>query len=101
MLDAEIAVTLLNRWAGRPPTDEAETYLELLREGGLTFAHHLGHVVTQGDASARACEVESLLFEDGSRAVRIGAHTTPVQWTRWAALVPTDETAQETAQETA
>ncbi|WP_341315167.1 hypothetical protein WN982_07865 [Paraburkholderia sp. IMGN_8] len=90
MLDAEIAVTLLNRWWREVPGRAALTSLELLREGGLTFVHQRGHMLTEGP-DGDACGVESLLFPDGSRAMRIGTQNPPPNWTKWAAFDPVHE----------
>ncbi|MGX7006148.1 hypothetical protein [Caballeronia sp. KNU42] len=89
MFDAEIAATLLNRWNRKTPGDGCGTYLDLLREGNLDCARELGDICVEGnDASSRPCKVESLVFGDGSRAVRIGTPDSVPNWTRWAPLEP-------------
>jgi hypothetical protein len=91
MFDAEIAATLLNRWNHRPAACDHPTYLELLREGNLNFTHQLGYVRIKGIADASPCNIEnieSLVFDDGSRALRISAPSLAPGWTRWAALEP-------------
>jgi hypothetical protein len=86
MFDAEIAATLLNRWIRQSSGTELETFLDLLREGNLDFIHQSGHVhaATEGGAFS----VESLVFVDGSRTLRIKAPELAPHWTRWAALEP-------------
>lgn len=88
MFDAEIAATLLNRWDRKPATADRETYLNLLREGNLDFTHQLGEVSNPGVADADQFNIESLVFVDGSRALRIKAPDIAPGWTRWAALEP-------------
>lgn len=88
MFDAEIAATLLNRWAGQAHNEERQTYLGLLREGNLQFTHELGYVGTRGIRDTNACRTESLFFGDGSRALRVGGPDSEAGWTRWAALQP-------------
>lgn len=88
MFDAEIAATLLNRWSHQPPACDEGTYLELLREGNLNFTHQLGHLRVDGAVEVNPCNVESLVFVDGSRALRVEAAGVVAGWTRWAALEP-------------
>ncbi|MFL9909662.1 hypothetical protein [Paraburkholderia sp. RL17-337-BIB-A] len=100
MYDAEIAATLLNRWATRSSTTDFATYLELLREGNLSFTYQSGHVrevgieagieagVESGTEAGSAFNIESLVFGDGSRTLRVEAPDKTPRWTRWAAVEP-------------
>jgi hypothetical protein len=104
MYDAEIAATLLNRWATRSSTTDFAAYLELLREGNLSFTFQSGHVREVGveacleagiesgvgaDTEAgSAFNIESLVFGDGSRTLRVEAPDQTPRWTRWAAVEP-------------
>ncbi|CAG4886943.1 hypothetical protein [Paraburkholderia saeva] len=88
MFDAEIAATLLNRWDRKPAMAGRDTYLNLLREGNLDFTHQQGRVSTGNPTSDSELDIESLVFVDGSRAVRIKASGQAPGWTRWAALEP-------------
>jgi hypothetical protein len=104
MYDAEIAATLLNRWATRSSTTDFATYLELLREGNLSFTYQSGHVrevgieaaieagieagVESGTEAGSAINIESLVFGDGSRTLRVEAPDRTPRWTRWAAVEP-------------
>jgi hypothetical protein len=89
MFDAEIAAKLLNRWAVRPPDAHHHTYLDLLREGNLHFTHQMGHA-TMGDVAAEGpFDLESLVFVDGSRALRLKTQGATPDWTQWAAFEPT------------
>jgi hypothetical protein len=88
MFDAEIAAKLLNRWAVRPPDAHHNTYLDLLREGNLLFTHQMGRA-TLGDIAADApFDLESLVFVDGSRALRLKTPGAAPDWTQWAAFEP-------------
>ncbi|MGF6753334.1 hypothetical protein [Paraburkholderia sp. GAS334] len=88
MFDAEIAATLLNRWDRKPARAGRDAYLNLLREGNLDFTHQLGRVSVGEAADDSALNIESLVFVDGSRAVRIEAPDQGPGWTRWAAFEP-------------
>lgn len=89
MFDAEIAATLLNRWIRKAPIDDCSTHIDLLREGSLEFTRHLSDLPAgESDAGGGPCRIESLLFADGSRAVRVGAPGPVPAWTRWAHLDP-------------
>jgi hypothetical protein len=88
MYDAEIAATLLNRWAARSSTTNFDAYLDLLREGNLSFTYQCGHVCDAGVEEASACHIESLVFGDGSRTLRVEAPDSTPRWTRWAAVEP-------------
>ncbi|MFM0392792.1 hypothetical protein [Paraburkholderia phytofirmans] len=88
MFDAEVAATLLNRWASHTPTEECHAYLGLLREGNLHFTHKVGCMGMHGICDTGVCCTESLFFGDGSRALRVGAPDSETGWTRWAALQP-------------
>jgi hypothetical protein len=93
MYDAEIAAKLLNRWAIKPPAtqhdiSQRDAYLDLLREGNLHFTHQVGRV-TLGDVSADDLfDLESLVFVDGSRALRLRTSGAVPDWTQWAAFEP-------------
>jgi hypothetical protein len=65
-----------------------DTYLNLLREGNLDFTHQHGRLNTGNAAGDSDLDIESLVFADGSRAVRIKAPGQAPGWTRWAALEP-------------
>ncbi|AXL49075.1 hypothetical protein DSC91_000753 [Paraburkholderia caffeinilytica] len=88
MYDAEIAATLLNRWTARSSTTDFDVYLELLREGNLSFTYQSGHVRDAGIEEAGAFNIESLVFGDGSRALRVEAPDQTPRWTRWVAVEP-------------
>ncbi|MEM5385008.1 hypothetical protein VSR68_15595 [Paraburkholderia phymatum] len=93
MFDAEIAAKLLNRWTVKPPaaqhdTSQHDSYLDMLREGNLDFTHQMGRV-TLGDVSADGLfDLESLVFVDGSRALRLRTPGAVPDWTQWAAFEP-------------
>lgn len=97
MYDAEIAATLLNRWASRPSTVDIDAYLDLLREGNLSFTYQSGHVREAGREAERVFTVESLVFGDGSRTLRVEAPDTTPRWTRWAAVEPLQPAVSEAA----
>ncbi|WP_434114962.1 hypothetical protein [Paraburkholderia caffeinilytica] len=88
MYDAEIAATLLNRWATRSSTTDFDAYFDLLREGNLSFTFQSGHVREAGIGEGSAFTVESLVFGDGSRTLRFEAPDRTPRWTRWAAVEP-------------
>ena len=88
MFEAEIAATLLNRWDRKPAVAGGDTYLNLLREGNLDFTHQQGRVNVGSAADESELDIESLVFVDGSRAVRIKSSDQAPGWTRWAALEP-------------
>ena len=60
MFDAEVAATLLNRWASHTPTEECHAYLGLLREGNLHFTHKVGCMGMHGILDTGVCCTESL-----------------------------------------
>ncbi|MBP0595922.1 hypothetical protein J8I87_41170 [Paraburkholderia sp. LEh10] len=88
MFDAEIAAKLLNRWTLKPPAAQHDTYLDLLREGNLNFTHQLGNVTSGGVAAESLFDLESLVFADGSRALRLRTSGATPEWTQWAAFEP-------------
>ena len=88
MFDAEIAAKLLNRWAVGPPGAHHNTYLDLLREGNLHFTHQMGHATMGNVADEGPFDLESLVFVDGSRALRLKTPDTTPDWTQWAAFEP-------------
>jgi|SRR6516225_2337340 hypothetical protein len=88
MFDAEIAAKLLNRWTVRPPDTRHDTYLDLLREGNLNFTHQMGSVTSGGVATESLFDLESLVFVDGSRALRLRTPGATRDWSQWAAFEP-------------
>jgi hypothetical protein len=88
MFDAEIAATLLNRWARHVAPDEGDWYLELLREGNLAFTRECGSLGLRGLDDMASCVVESLYFTDGSSALRVASPYREGGWTEWTALQP-------------
>jgi hypothetical protein len=88
MFDAEIAAKLLNRWTVRPPATQCDSYLDLLREGNLRFTHQMGSVTPGGVTTERLFDLESLVFADGSRALRLRTPGAAPAWTQWAAFEP-------------
>ncbi|WP_109483551.1 hypothetical protein [Paraburkholderia sp. C35] len=88
MFDAEIAAKLLNRWTLRPPATQCDSYLDLLREGNLNFTRQLGRVTPGDVASDSLFDLESLVFVDGSRALRLKTPGATPDWTQWAAFEP-------------
>lgn len=92
MYDAEIAMTLMNRWDdGRMNRHDATSVVTLLREGGLQFRWLRGFVETgrTSDCSLDGWELECLMFEDGSRALRLMRSPPNCAVTRWTAMQPT------------
>ncbi|WP_042320235.1 hypothetical protein [Paraburkholderia caledonica] len=86
--DAEIAVTLMNRWQrSGGESDNRTSHLQLLREGGLSFeATRAGFKNAAAEWSR--VEVECLTFTDGSRALRL-VHAEPTRLlTSWSAVWP-------------
>ncbi len=88
MFDAEAAVTLLNNCAERVLSESGDMYLDVLREGNLTFTHERGFVGTPGIDDITVCLAESLYFRDGSRALRVTSPHSASGWTHWTALQP-------------
>ncbi|CAB3686349.1 hypothetical protein [Paraburkholderia rhynchosiae] len=88
MCDAEIAAVLLNRCAVQPVDEGEPIYLGVLREGNLSFKRELGFVGARDVPDIKACRTESLIFDDGSRALRISVEESEGGWTRWTALQP-------------
>ncbi|MEN8503570.1 MULTISPECIES: hypothetical protein [Paraburkholderia] len=87
MLDAEIAVKLLNRLLLSSGAVGSQ-YLEMLREGRLNFSHQIGRVMVDDLSNAYPFDIEMLIFSDGSRALRICTEACPRRWTDWVALAP-------------
>ncbi len=85
MSEAHVAVTLLNRWLHGRPVQASEDNVELLREGGLAFEYHCGRLVS--DIGAELDWYETVIFADGSRAMRVGS-TSSSGWTVWSAFEP-------------
>jgi hypothetical protein len=88
MFDAEIAAKLLNRWTIKRPFSEHDNYLDLLREGNLKFTHQAGRVSLGEKTTTNPFDLESLVFADGSRALRIRTLGLASDWTQWTALEP-------------
>ena len=85
MNDAEIAMTLLNRWERDDPFDGLKSRMDLLRAGGLEFQHGRG-LFGERRGGARSIDVECLWFVDGSCVVRVtepGLHVSG-----WTAVAP-------------
>ncbi|CAM2159278.1 conserved protein of unknown function (plasmid) [Pararobbsia alpina] len=84
--DSDIAATLMNRWdmAG----DARETTFELLREGKLQFASERAVFAVDNAPLGRTVEFECLMFEDGSRAVRLVNCDTARALTPWSSVAP-------------
>lgn len=84
--DAEIAAVLMNRWHASGDTREGA--IALLREGCLEFTSERGVLQTPDSAFRNQAEFECLLFEDGSRILRlVHAHTAEVL-TPWSSIAP-------------
>ncbi|CAM2159158.1 protein of unknown function (plasmid) [Pararobbsia alpina] len=84
--DAEIAATLMNRWD--PNGDAGEGALQLLKEGRLNFTMEHG-VFERPDATLdHALEFECLVFEDGSRILRLVNTHTAQGLTPWFNVAP-------------
>ena len=72
----------------------------MLREGNLSFVYQSGHVrekdikagvdagLDAGLEEGGAFVIESLVFGDGSRTLRVEAPDQTPRWTRWAAVEP-------------
>ena len=88
MFDAEIAAKLLNRWAIKPPFAQHDNYLDLLHEGNLKFTHQAGRVSLGEKTTTNPFDLESLMFVDGSRALRIRTSGPASEWTQWTSLEP-------------
>ncbi|HEX7937317.1 MAG TPA: hypothetical protein VF573_30180 [Paraburkholderia sp.] len=88
MCDAEAAAVLLNRCTVQRSEQEEPVYLGVLREGKLSFKHELGFVGLHDVPDADSCRTESLIFADGSRALRVSAEQSEGGWTQWTALQP-------------
>ncbi|MDR6471392.1 hypothetical protein [Paraburkholderia graminis] len=88
MCDAEIAAVLLNRCTAQPFDNEEPAYLDILREGNLSFKHVVSFVGPRDIPDPEACHAESIIFADGSRALRISPVAGDSGWTRWTALQP-------------
>lgn len=86
--DAEIAITLMNRWqraGGR--LDTCASHLQLLQEGGLRFEATRA-VLNDGATELDHVEIECLTFDDGSRALRLVRAEPTRHLTSWSALSP-------------
>jgi hypothetical protein len=85
MFEAEVAVTLLNRWLRHCRVQASSDSVELLREGGLAFEYQCGRLVR--DTGAAPDLYEALVFADGSRAMRISSPSVS-DWSFWSAFEP-------------
>jgi len=88
MCDAEVAAVLLNRCTVQSFDEQEPSYLRILREGNLAFEHEHGFVALRDVLDRDACRTESLIFADGSRALRVSVAERDGGWTRWAVLQP-------------
>jgi hypothetical protein len=88
MFDADAAVTLLNRFVVTTRCDAGDVYLTLLHEGNLVFRHERTHIGRQALGDTSPFLVESLYFDDGSRALRVSSPYHVGGWTRWTAFQP-------------
>ncbi|WP_244849622.1 hypothetical protein [Caballeronia sp. SL2Y3] len=88
MFDAQFVATFLNRCANHSSDEDFDSYLGVLREGNLQFTHELGYVGTSRIPDINACRTESLIFGDGSRALRVAKPDSDTGWSAWTALQP-------------
>lgn len=86
MCDAEIAAILLNRLVPTLTSSGLARYLDLLREGNLRFRHLVGEAKMAAESDECSIGVETLIFIDGSRALRIQDAERNNIWTNWTAL---------------
>ena len=84
--DSDIAATLMNRWemAG----ESRESTLELLNEGQLQFTSERGVFAKNESSFGHPVEFECLLFEDGSRVLRLVDSVTARSLTPWCSVAP-------------
>jgi hypothetical protein len=88
MHDAEIAITLMNRWERHDADDADLSAVDLLREGELGFRHITGQLVAGSAPRDHAWAFECLEFDDGSRAFRLADNIESCARTPWAAIPP-------------
>ncbi|WP_118183079.1 hypothetical protein [Paraburkholderia phosphatilytica] len=88
MHDAEIAITLMNRWERRETVKAGQSAVELLREGDLGFRHITGQLVAGSTPREDGWTFECLEFDDGSRAFRLADNVESCARTPWAAIPP-------------
>jgi hypothetical protein len=88
MHDAEIAITLMNRWERRETIEAGQSAVELLREGELDFRHFTGQLVAGSTPREHGWTFECLEFDDGSRAFRLADTVESCARTPWAAIAP-------------
>ncbi|WP_175940745.1 hypothetical protein [Caballeronia sp. BCC1704] len=88
MFDAEFVAMFLNRYANHSSDEDVDAYLGVLREGNLQFTHELGHVGACCAPDTNAVRAESLIFGDGSRALRVAKPDSETGWSPWTALQP-------------
>ncbi len=84
--DAEIAATLMNRWGTAGNTRGKA--LELLKEGRLHFSVERGFLTDSAAHLGRRVEFECLLFEDGSRVLRLVDAGSARGLTSWSSVGP-------------
>lgn len=84
--DAEIAATLMNRWG--TAGIHSESALELLKEGRMQFTAERGILQTTDTTLRNPVEFESLLFDDGSRILRLVCAHTAQGLTPWSSVAP-------------
>jgi hypothetical protein len=84
--DADIAATLMNRWdiSG----NSRDSTLELLKEGRLQFTIERGLFESGVPSFRHGIEFECLLFEDGSRVLRLVDSTRASGLTPWSSIAP-------------
>ncbi|WP_433706020.1 hypothetical protein [Paraburkholderia sacchari] len=87
MFDAEIATKLLNRATSVGSEGDCERYLDVLREGSLSFSHRIARVVVDDSSSDLPLEVELLTFCDESQALRIRTGNVNASWSEWASTI--------------
>ncbi|WP_248322789.1 hypothetical protein [Caballeronia sp. Sq4a] len=88
MFDAEFVATFLNRCANHASDEDFDSYLGVLREGNLQFTHELGYVGPCDIPNMNVYRAESLIFGDGSRALRVAKPDSDTGWSPWTALQP-------------
>ncbi|NYH26026.1 hypothetical protein GGD40_005597 [Paraburkholderia bryophila] len=89
MHDADVAITLMNRWEqATAGPHRAASVLELLHEGGLRFMRTQGVVHESSGVTGDAREIECLAFDDGSTAIRFLRSHPNRDLTPWAAVAP-------------
>ena len=89
MYDSDIAIMLMNRWRARVDYSQPDSSTELLLEGGIGFSAFSSPLRFEDGAQVDGIgELERLLFDDGSRAIRLIYATLTFQSTPWVAVAP-------------